>query len=252
MLRCLRARTLSHARLRRSPFVRPLPSSWVVRFASTGDNAKDDSSPFGNTSGGNSSSSISSSIGSSGSGSSDVPCDGSLPPGSEHNPGFEHPPVLPPQVDGVPSETEPWSNAQDFLSDLPGSLSPLALDAAMYMLSGLFVAGGHIVGGLQSGVQGVHAATGLTWWATIAVTTIAVKISLLPVVVHQARHTDRLRMAWPEIQMLRGHLASTLEEVWYDCGHDVDSSMHMRRRSLRCAFRTWRGGIGGRVIPCHR
>ena len=121
--------------------------------------------------------------------------------------------MLPSQADGVPSQAEPWSNAQDFLSDFPASLSPLASDAAMYMLQGMFLAGGHVVGTLQSGVQGVHAATGLPWWATIAVTTIAVKISLLPVVVHQARHTDRLRMAWPEIQTLRGHLATTLEEV---------------------------------------
>ncbi|CAM9160222.1 unnamed protein product [Laminaria digitata] len=232
MLGCLRARTLLHARRRRPPFVRPLPSSWVVRFASTSDNAKDDNSPFGNTSGPNSSSSSSG-----GSGSSDIPFDGSLPPGSEHNPGFEQPPALPPPADGVPSQTEPWSNAQEFLTDFPGSLTPLASDAAMYMLSGIFVAGGHIVGGLQSGVQGVHAATGLPWWATIAVTTMAVKISLLPVVVHQARHHDRLRMAWPEIQTLRGHLATTLEEI-------PQRRVLARWRKYRVFFSGVRGIIG--------
>ena len=81
------------------------------------------------------------------------------------------------------------------------------------MISGMFVAGGHIAGSLQSGLQGVHAATGLPWWGAIAMTTIAVKISLLPVVVHQARHADKFRSALPEISMLNRHLAATLEEV---------------------------------------
>ncbi|CAN0544860.1 unnamed protein product, partial [Ectocarpus sp. 8 AP-2014] len=59
------------------------------------------------------------------------------------------------------------------------------------------------MGGVQSGVQAVHHTTGLPWWATIAVATIGVKISLLPVVVYQAGHMDRMRAAWPEIQILR-------------------------------------------------
>ncbi|CAN0424004.1 unnamed protein product, partial [Ectocarpus sp. 13 AM-2016] len=62
------------------------------------------------------------------------------------------------------------------------------------------------MGGVQSGVQAVHHTTGLPWWATIAVATIGVKVSLLPVVVYQAGHMDRMRAAWPEIQILRGYL----------------------------------------------
>lgn len=91
--------------------------------------------------------------------------------------------------------------------------------------------------GVQSGVQGVHAATGLPWWATITVTTIAVKIALLPVVVHQARHTDRVRMAWPEIQTLRGHLATTLEEI-------PQRRVLARWRKYRVFFSGVRGIIG--------
>lgn len=87
----------------------------------------------------------------------------------------------------------------------------------MYLLHGVLSTGMHIIGGVQAGVQGVHHLTGLPWWATIGVATICVKVSLLPVVVYQARHMDRMRMAWPEIQILRDHLATTLDQVGLPC-----------------------------------
>lgn len=90
-------------------------------------------------------------------------------------------------------------------------------DAGMYLLHGVLSTGMHIIGGVQAGVQGVHHLTGLPWWATIGVATICVKVSLLPVVYYQARHMDRMRMAWPEIQMLRDHLATTLDQVGLPC-----------------------------------
>lgn len=210
MISCVRARALSHARLRRPPLIRPLPSSWLVRWASTNDAPPKDE--------GNNNSSSSNSSSNSGS------PDGTAAPPSES---VSHPDVDPfstaaasaaPPVDAtsatvVAGGVEPWSGAQDFLADFPGSVTPLMADAGMHLLIGIIKAGGHISGAVQSGVQEIHTVTGLPWWATIAVATIGVKITLIPVVVHQARHVDRLRMAWPEIQTLRGHLASTLDEV---------------------------------------
>lgn len=211
MIACMRARSLSrgltlcHAGRRRPPLVNPLPSSWVVRFSST----KDDSS-----SGSSSSPSSGGSDSSSGSDGGSA-ADGSAPPPPElGTSGFDPSSLITP-----PPSAEPWSTAplEQFLSDFPGSVSPLMADAGMYLLHGVLTTGMHIIGGVQAGVQGVHHLTGLPWWATIAVATIGVKISLLPVVVYQAGHMDRMRMAWPEIQVLRDHLATTLDKVGLLC-----------------------------------
>lgn len=59
----------------------------------------------------------------------------------------------------------------------------------------------------------MHAVTGLPWWATIALTTVAVKAALFPFTVVQAKHAERLGEAWPEVNILRGYLRTKLDEV---------------------------------------
>lgn len=199
MLGSVRARALSRAIFQCPPLIRPRPTSWIVRLASTnGDNS------HGSSNHGESNSQE---------GSDHAPFHSSHTPSD-----FDPSPPAPPPIDASSGVSgggiENWSAAaQDVASDAPSSLSPLISDAGGFLLSGVVYVGGQVIDGVQAGVQGVHAVTGLPWWATIAVVTVGVKISLLPVVVHQARHMDRMRGAWPEIQMLRKHLADTLEEV---------------------------------------
>ncbi|CAM9488599.1 unnamed protein product [Sphacelaria rigidula] len=58
---------------------------------------------------------------------------------------------------------------------------------------------GSILGTFQAGLEGVHAITGLPWWVTIALTTVAIKAALFPFTVVQAKHAERLGEAWPEL-----------------------------------------------------
>eukprot|EP00903_Cladosiphon_okamuranus_P020886 g19180.t1 len=182
------------------PSSNPLTSSWVIRFSSTSEDDTGSSNSGLSSSGGDSSST---SVGGA------APDDSATPVPESGTSGFDPSSLIPP-----PTSTEPWSSAApEFVADLPGTVTSLMGDAGMYLLHGVLTTGMHIMGGVQAGVQGVHHLTGLPWWATIGVATICVKVSLLPVVVYQAGHMDRLRMAWPEIQILRHHLATTLEEI---------------------------------------
>lgn len=215
MIACMRARALPLTRLPRSSLARPLPRSWVVGFSSATDKNNSNNNNEGPSSNSNSSSSSSST--SFDASQADVPA--ASPPEPGAGAGFDPAAAIaqapPTPAAEAASAAEPWSSAaaHQFLADFPSSLTPLMADAGMSLLYGALSVGGQLTGGIQSGVQTIHNVTGLPWWATIAVATIGVKVSLFPVVVYQAGHMDRVRMAWPEIQVLRGHLASTLEEV---------------------------------------
>ncbi|CAM9711977.1 unnamed protein product [Scytosiphon promiscuus] len=218
MIACMRARALPLARLPRSSLARPLPRSWVVGFSSASDKHNSNSNSTSNsstsTSGGANNSSVDGSA-------ADLPA--ASPPEPGAGTGFDPaaliaqaPPPPPAAAAEAASGAEPWSSAaaaHQFLTDFPSSLTPLMADAGMSLLYGALSIGGQVTGGIQSGMETIHNVTGLPWWATIAVATVGVKVSLFPVVVYQAGHMDRVRMAWPEIQVLRGHLASTLEEI---------------------------------------
>ncbi|CAM9219406.1 unnamed protein product [Ectocarpus sp. 12 AP-2014] len=217
MLSCVRAtRGLAVSRHPR-PVRRPLPSSCacVVRLFSADDGRSGADSSADHASGG---SGYSGSVNG-----SPFPSETAVPVGSAQAEGFDPTAlILPPPPPPAPateaiaagSGAEPLSTAAaQFLSDFPSSVTPLVTDAGVYLLKGVLTAGMHVMGGVQSGVQAVHHTTGLPWWATIAVATIGVKISLLPVVVYQAGHMDRMRAAWPEIQILRGYLATSLDEI---------------------------------------
>ena len=195
MIRCVRAASLSHARRGHSPLFFFPTRAWIACFASK-TNPRDPSS-------------------------NPDPSSGSGVPPIQEEPhiyqGFDPPPAT--QIDNVPPESadagsiidiEPWTTVQDILS---GGVTPLISDAGKTVLMGAYYAGANTLGGIQEGIKLVHATTGLPWWATIVVTTVCVRTSLLPVVVLQQKHMERLRQAWPEIQTLRKHLNDTLDQV---------------------------------------
>ncbi|CAM9519324.1 unnamed protein product [Ectocarpus sp. 4 AP-2014] len=239
MLSCIRAtRGLALSRHPR-PVRRPLPSSCacVVRLFSTSDRKSGADSNADHASSG---SGYSGSVDG-----SPLPSETAPPVGSAQAAGFDPialipPPPPPPAAEAIAagSGAEPLGTAAaQFVSDFPSSVTPWVTDAGMYLLKGVLTAGMHVMGGVQSGVQAVHHTTGLPWWATIAVATIGVKISLLPVVVYQAGHMDRMRAAWPEIQMLRGYLATSLEEI-------PQQRVLERWRKYRVFFSGARGVLG--------
>lgn len=199
MLGCARVTALSHARRSRTHLFRPLSISLINRYASTSDTSRDVSSnqyaPAGDRS---------------------PPSTSAGPePHTLHRSDVEAPAStvgdVPPSVTDIGSRIniEPWS----IIQDLPGAVTPLVSGAGAFLLTSVIYVGVNTMGGIQEALQVVHATTGLPWWATIGVTTVGVKISLFPVSLLQYRHMDRLRMAWPEIQMLRKHLNDTLDKA---------------------------------------
>eukprot|EP00752_Nemacystus_decipiens_P005108 g4633.t1 len=216
MIACIRARGLSrglsHVSRRRPPLVLagPVPRLGASSCVGIGRFSFSSSSTTDPTSSDKTSSPSGSGDGSSGTSVDGSAADGSAtPPPELGTSGFDPSSLIPP-----PPSAEPWSTSvPQFVADLPGTLSSLLGDAGIHLLKGVLTTGMHIIGGVQAGVQEVHHLTGLPWWATIGVATICVKVSLLPVVLYQARHVDRMRMAWPEIQLLRDHLATTLDQI---------------------------------------
>lgn len=54
---------------------------------------------------------------------------------------------------------------------------------------------GTMVGGAQSALEGLHTTTGLSWWAVIATTALALRLAVLPVRLSGLLHQDRVRAA---------------------------------------------------------
>lgn len=197
MLVCARATALLHARRSRARLFRPLSVPLINRYASTSDTSRDASS------------------------NQYPPADDRSPLATPDSHTLQHrsdvePPALtvgdiPPPATDISSsiDIEPWS----IIQDLPGAVMPLVSGAGAFLLTSVIYVGVNTMGGIQEALQVVHTTTGLPWWATIGITTIGVKISLFPVSLLQYRHMDRLRMAWPEIQMLRKHLNGTLDKA---------------------------------------
>ncbi|KAK3842978.1 MAG: 60Kd inner membrane protein-domain-containing protein [Linnemannia gamsii] len=58
------------------------------------------------------------------------------------------------------------------------------------------------VGALESVLEAVHISTGLPWWATIAVTTVAIRTALVPFIVKLQGNTARLHNVKPQLERL--------------------------------------------------
>ncbi|KAF9924730.1 Mitochondrial inner membrane protein oxa1l [Linnemannia zychae] len=58
------------------------------------------------------------------------------------------------------------------------------------------------VGALETILEAVHISTGLPWWATIAVTTVAIRTALLPFIVKLQGNTARLHNVKPQLERL--------------------------------------------------
>lgn len=69
------------------------------------------------------------------------------------------------------------------------------------------------VQGMQAALEAVHATTGLPWWASIALSTLAFRAALLPVVRYQARALARLAGAGPMLAALNQALSQRLDKI---------------------------------------
>jgi len=58
------------------------------------------------------------------------------------------------------------------------------------------------VGGLETVLEAIHISTGLPWWATIAVTTVAIRTALVPFIVKLQGNTARLHNVKPQLDRL--------------------------------------------------
>ncbi len=69
------------------------------------------------------------------------------------------------------------------------------------------------VQGMQALLEAVQATTGLPWWASIALSTLAFRTALLPVVRYQARALARLAGAGPMLMALNQALSARLDKI---------------------------------------
>lgn len=77
---------------------------------------------------------------------------------------------------------------------------------------------------IQSGMGGIHTATGIPWWATFSVSTIIVKFTLFPLIRSQLLANVRLQRAMPEMNLLFQLLKKRLLTVQY---HEVDKRLRL-------------------------
>lgn len=218
MIRHAGVRALACSRLQRPPLVRAIPSCWTARFAS---------STSSNSTDGVNHKTSSDSKGSP----TPFPDDDGEHLNKDLNAGGGD--AAPP--DDTAGAAEAVDAVQDTIAQASSSVGAVLADSGITLVHGTIQTVRDIQGVIQFGVEGMHAITGLPWWATIATVTVCVKVSMLPVVVYQAGHADRLRGAWPEIQILRGHLASTLEQVSFNVKQQCVHSSGVRLWHARCA-----------------
>lgn len=69
------------------------------------------------------------------------------------------------------------------------------------------------VQGMQAALEAVQAATGLPWWASIALSTLAFRAALLPVARYQARALAKLAGAGPMLGALNQALSQRLDRI---------------------------------------
>ncbi|BBN11692.1 YidC/Oxa1 family membrane protein insertase [Marchantia polymorpha subsp. ruderalis] len=77
---------------------------------------------------------------------------------------------------------------------------------------------------IQYVIEGVHLTTGLPWWASIAATTVAIRILVLPILVYQMKATARLTLMRPELEKLTNHI----KENNYDPKVVEENQMRMK------------------------
>ncbi|CAM6095028.1 unnamed protein product [Calypogeia fissa] len=77
---------------------------------------------------------------------------------------------------------------------------------------------------IQYVIDGVHASTGLPWWASIVATTVAIRILVLPVMIYQMKSTARLTLLRPELEKL----TNRIKESNYDPKEVEDNQVRMK------------------------
>lgn len=155
------------------------------------------------------------------------------------------------RLDDSASTQTPPSRLPQTSSDMNSSVTPASMEEGSFTLPG-FQADpdivpaassaassaahslGPVLGSIQAGIEAIHTSTGLPWWATIVLTTVAVRTSMLPFSFIQARHAERLMKARPELATLRQHLLARLDEVMGQppCQKPPSAVFHVSKPSI--------------------
>lgn len=75
---------------------------------------------------------------------------------------------------------------------------------------------------VEMGLVGMHDATGLPWWLSIALTTISLRVTLLPLVILQARQSSNVARFKPQLD----HLQENVKKAQLEAGK---SMQHMKQ-----------------------
>ncbi|XP_073002459.1 mitochondrial inner membrane protein OXA1-like [Typha latifolia] len=67
------------------------------------------------------------------------------------------------------------------------------------------------VAALQYLIDGVHSFTGLNWWACIALTTLMIRGSTIPLLLNQMKATVKLNMMRPELEELKQEMQNSMD-----------------------------------------
>ncbi|KAF6173034.1 hypothetical protein GIB67_006410 [Kingdonia uniflora] len=65
------------------------------------------------------------------------------------------------------------------------------------------------VAALQYLIDGVHSFTGLNWWASIAITTILIRVATFPLMVNQMKATSKLTLMRPQLEEIKNQINMT-------------------------------------------
>lgn len=94
--------------------------------------------------------------------------------------------------------------------------SPEAVHAAMQIgdlkLIGLEHSFLNLAGWVRDGLVGLHIASGLPWWATIAVFTLGIRMCLFPMIVRNMRHNMRLQAVSPQMKAITERMREAQKE----------------------------------------
>ncbi|CAH3154173.1 unnamed protein product [Pocillopora meandrina] len=94
------------------------------------------------------------------------------------------------------SVLESMATGSEMFNDLAGTLTSVGEPS----LASLGLGGWGPTGIIQQGLEFIHVTGGLSWCASIAVTTVCIRLLLLPLIVKSQANTARLNNARPELQ----------------------------------------------------
>jgi len=89
------------------------------------------------------------------------------------------------------------------------------------------------IGAAQSLLETVHSSCGLPWWATIAVTTIALRTVLtLPLMAYSFNNTAKLQLLRPKLKELQKELTQEVARAMQEKGWTPEYAKNEYRRNV--------------------